>query len=191
MKLHTTALKKYWQEIPASVRKFLLTSIIIFFIWKVTYHLYLKPTRLIDMPLTIQTAKNTQQLLAVIYPNFNFTSEQIMPKQKIDFFGVYVMKDSKRIIGIFDPCNALEVFVIYIGFIICLPSNFKRMTLYISLGIIGLYILNIFRCSVLGVLNLNRTVYIDFAHHYLFTMVVYIGIFLGWVSYIKQSTNDI
>ena len=191
MKLNTTALKKYWQEIPTSVRKFLITAIIVFTIWKVCYHLYLKPTRLIDIPLTVQTAKNTQQLLQAIYPNFNFTIEQRLPKEKIDFFGVYIMKESKRIIGIFDPCNALEVFVIYIGLIICLPSNFKRMVLYIVLGIVGLYILNILRCTVLGILNVNRSIYVDFAHHYLFTMVVYIGIFLGWASYIKQSTNEI
>ena len=108
MRPNTNALKKYFQEIPASVRKFLITSLILFSIWKVTYHLYLKPTRLIDIPLTVQTAKNTQQLLAIIYPNFNFTIEQKMPKEKIDFFGVYIMKDSKRIVGIFDPCNALE-----------------------------------------------------------------------------------
>ena len=191
MRPNTNALKKYFQEIPASVRKFLITSLILFSIWKVTYHLYLKPTRLIDIPLTVQTAKNTQQLLAIIYPNFNFTIEQKMPKEKIDFFGVYIMKDSKRIVGIFDPCNALEVFVIYIGFIICLPSNFKRMALYIFIGILSLYGLNILRCSVLGILNFNRSNYVDFAHHYLFTMVVYVGIFLGWASYIKQSTNDI
>ena len=191
MRPNTNALKKYFQEIPASVRKFLITSLILFSIWKVTYHLYLKPTRLIDIPLTVQTAKNTQQLLAIIYPNFNFTIEQKMPKEKIDFFGVYIMKDSKRIVGIFDPCNALEVFVIYIGFIICLPSNFKRMALYIFIGILSLYGLNILRCSVLGILNFNRSNYVDFAHHYLFTMVIYVGIFLGWASYIKQATNEI
>lgn len=191
MKLNTTAFKKYWEEIPVSVRNFLITSIVLFSIWKVSYHVFLKPTRLIDVPLTVQTAKNTQQLLAAIYPKYSFTSEQIIPTKKIDFFGVYIIKDSKRIVGIFDPCNALEIFVIYIGFIICLPSNFKRMALYISLGIIGLYILNILRCSVLGILNFNKSNYVDFAHHYLFTMVVYIGIFLGWASYIKQPTNDI
>lgn len=191
MKSITSSLNKYFLEIPAPVRKFLITSIILFSIWKLTYHLYLKPSRLIDIPLTVQTAKNTQQLLATLYPNYNFFSEQKIPDKKIDFFGVYLLKDSKRIIGIFDPCNALEVFVIYIGFIICLPSNFKRMALYILLGIIGLYILNILRCTVLGILNINRSDYVDFAHHYLFTMVVYIGIFLGWASYINKSANEV
>lgn len=191
MKPSTNALKKYLQEIPPPVRKFLITSIILFSIWKLTYHLYLKPSRLIDIPLTVQTAKNTQQLLSVLYPSYHFFSQQKIPVKKIDFFGVYILNDTKRLIGIFDPCNALEVFVIYIGLIICLPSNFKRMALYIVLGIIGLYILNILRCTFLSVLNLNRSNYVDFAHHYLFTMVVYIGIFLGWASYIKQSANEV
>jgi hypothetical protein len=41
---------------------------------------------------------------------------------------------------------------------------------------------------VLAMLNINRSLYVDFAHHYLFTMVVYIAIFAGWALYINKTT---
>lgn len=193
MKPLFSRLKNYWNEIPQLVRKFLIRSLIIFSIWKFTYHMLLKPTRVIDVPLTVQTSKNTTQLLALLYPTLNFTTIQSIPANNKDFFGVQILKNSKKILTILDPCNALEVFVLYIAFIISLPSNLKRMSLFVIGGVIGIYILNIIRCTFLGILNMDRSSYIDFAHHYLFTMVVYVAIFIGWALYINQSpaTNEI
>ena len=181
-------LKKYWVDIPSAVRSFLVKAVLCFLIWKVTYHLYIKPHRLLDVPLTVQTASNTQQVLAFIYPQKNFTNKEVITHNKADFFGISIMANGKKVITVLDPCNALELYILYVLFIICLPSNWKRMLLFISLGIVGIYLLNIARCAVLGMLNINRSLYVDFAHHYLFTMVVYIAIFAGWALYINKTT---
>ena len=181
-------LKKYWVDIPSAVRSFLVKAVLCFLIWKVTYHLYIKPHRLLDVPLTVQTASNTQQVLAFIYPEKQFTNKEVITHNKSDFFGISIMANGKKVITVLDPCNALELYILYVLFIICLPSNWKRMLLFISLGIVGIYLLNIARCAVLGMLNINRSLYVDFAHHYLFTMVVYIAIFAGWALYINKTT---
>lgn len=181
-------LKKYWAEIPSAVRSFLVKAVIFFLIWKVAYHLYIKPHRLFDVPLTQQTATNTQQALAIIYPNIQFTSKEVVIRNKADFYGISIMANGRKIITVLDPCNALELYILYTFFIICLPSNWRRMLLFISLGIVGIYLLNIARCAVLGMLNINRSLYVDFAHHYLFTMVVYIAIFAGWALYLNKTT---
>jgi exosortase family protein XrtF len=191
MKPFYSKIANYWKEIPVSVRKFLLRTLIIFSIWKISYHVYIKPHRLLDVPLTTQTSNNTRQLLSIFYPNYHFTTSANKPANKNDFFGVTIYNETKKVVTILDPCNALELFIMYTGFIFCMPSNWKRMALFISIGLASIYLLNIIRCAVLGVLNINRSLYIDFAHHYLFTMVVYIAIFLGWALYIKKSTNEI
>jgi len=183
-----TDLKKYWQEIPGAVRSFLVKAVIFFLIWKVAYHLYIKPQRFLDVPLTVQTAINTQQALAIIYPNKQFTSKVVIPRNKADFYGISIGADGRKIITVLDPCNALELYILYTFFIICLPSNWRRMLLFIGVGIIGIYLLNIARCALLGILNINRSLYVDFAHHYLFTMVVYIAIFAGWALYLNKTT---
>ncbi len=181
-------LKKYWLDIPSTVRSFLVKAVLCFLIWKVTHHLYLKPHRLLDVPLTVQTASNTQQALELIYPAKQFTSKEVITHNKSDFYGISIMANDKKIITVLDPCNALELYILYVLFILCLPSNWKRMLLFISVGIVGIYVLNIARCVVLAMLNINRSLYVDFAHHYLFTMVVYIAIFAGWALYINKTT---
>lgn len=183
-------LKKYWQDIPSAVRSFLLKALLCFLIWKVVYHLYIKPHRLFDVPLTQQTAANTQQMLQLIYPQIHFTNTKVVIRSGADFYGITIWANAKKVITVLDPCNALELYILYVLFIICLPSNWKRMLLFSGLGILGIYVLNIARCVVLAMLNMNRSLYVDFAHHYLFTMVVYIAIFAGWALYINKSINN-
>lgn len=183
-------LKKYWQDIPRAVRSFLLKALLCFLIWKVAYHLFIKPHRLFDVPLTLQTATNTQQVLQLIYSQIHFTNTEVVVHSATDFYGITIWANAKKVITVLDPCNALELYVLYVLFIICLPSNWKRMALFIGLGILGIYVLNIARCVVLAILNLHRSLYVDFAHHYLFTMVVYIAIFAGWALYINKSMNN-
>lgn len=183
-------LKKYWQDIPSAVRSFLLKALLCFLIWKLAYHLYIKPHRFFDVPLTQQTATNVQQMLQLIYPKIHFTSTEVVVRSSADFYGITIRGDAKRIITILDPCNALELYILYMLFIICLPSNWKRMLLFIGLGTLGIYVLNIARCVVLTILNMNGSLYVDFAHHYLFAMVVYIAIFAGWALYINKSMNN-
>ncbi len=185
-----TEFKKYWQDVPFTVRKFLISALILFTIWKFSYHLYFKPHRLLDVPLTELTSKHTKTLLSFLYPQYHFSEIVIQPKTSQDFFGISIYKYTKKILSVFDPCNALELYVLYIAFIVCMPSNWKRMLFFIIAGLASIYLLNIIRCTFLGILNLNRSVYVDFAHHYLFTMVVYIAIFLIWALYIKKSTDD-
>lgn len=183
-------LKKYWQDIPSAVRSFLLKAVLCFLVWKVGYHLYIKPHRFLDVPLTQQTATNTQQMLQLIYPKIHFSNTEVVMRSGADFYGITIWANAKKIITVLDPCNALELYILYVLFIICLPSNWKRMLLFVGLGILGIYVLNIARCVVLAMLNMNRSLYVDFAHHYLFTMVVYIAIFAGWALYINKSMNN-
>jgi exosortase family protein XrtF len=188
--ISTNYLKKYWNETPAAVRSFLLKALVCFLIWKIAYHVYIKPHRLLDVPLTTQTATNTQKSLSLLYPQKNFSNSLVSTTDNSDFFGISIFANGKKVITILDPCNALELYILYVLFIICLPSNWKRMVLFSVLGIICIYLLNILRCTVLGMLNINKSLYVDFAHHYLFTMVVYIAIFAGWALYINKSMSN-
>ena len=178
--------KTFWTEVPPLVQKFLIRAFVIFLVWKFAYHLVLKPTRIIDKPLTQITGKFTMQTLQWVFPKNAFSYIEVLPNNWIDFFVVNLFMDGKKVIGIGDPCNGFELFVLYIGFLCCLPSNIKRMGLFIGGGVVSIFLLNIGRCAFLAWLNMNRNTYVDFAHHYLFRLMVYAGIFVGWMWYLKK-----
>ncbi len=178
-------MKKYWATIPTNIRKFLIKILVLFLIWKVSYHAYIKPNRLLDVPLTNITTKATVSILQ-LFPRFT----QVywlpkMPPNNFDLYGANVMIDGKKVIGIFDPCNALELYVLYIAFLVCLSTTLKRQIFFIAIGIAFIFTLNVLRCSGLVWFRFYSNQWFDFAHHYLFSLVVYAAIFLLWIKYSK------
>lgn len=178
-------LKKYWVEFPPQLRRFCVKALLLIVIWKLSYHLYLKPHRTIDKPLTAFTTASTVGFLSFFYEK-----EALSWKDARREKSASISLHGKHTLGIADGCNALELFLLYAGFIFCMPTNFKRMAIFITLGILGIYMLNILRCSGMFWFKLHKNEWFDFAHHYVFKIVVYVAIFGAWVWYCRKLTYD-
>jgi exosortase family protein XrtF len=174
-------IKKYWAEFPPLLRRFCIKALLLILIWKLSYHLYIKPHRTIDKPLTAITTATTVGFLSLFYED-----QELSWQDATDDSSAYIRLNGKRSLGIADGCNALELFILYAGFIICMPTNFKRAALFIIAGIIGIFILNILRCSGMFWFGLHKKEWFDFAHHYTFKIIVYAAIFGAWVWYCRK-----
>ncbi len=172
-------IKEEFNKIPSIVRFFLIKAFVVFISWQLVYHLILNPIRFPDKILTNITCYSTAKVLSLYYK---------------DAYAVYSQNKSiiiiggKKALGIADPCNALEIFVLYIAFLFCYPGNLKTRFKYSIIGIVLIYIANILRCSALTLLNLYDKGWMDISHHYLFTIVLYLLVFSLWVKYCKNVT---
>lgn len=170
------------KEIPSEIRKFIANAFIIFIAWKLFYHILLQPTRILDNPLTDFTTSTTVQLYNSFHNEVNLYFLQNTQSNR----GTTIMQGNKKIIGIDDGCNALELMVIYLAFLLCLPINkFNKLVAFILSGFLLIFLLNITRCFLLIYINFEYPRLMGFAHHYFFNTVVYIGIFFMWVRYLK------
>ena len=182
--------KKYYRNfnnLPKQVQLFFFRSIFLFIIWKLSYHFYVKPSRILDRPLTTFTAKGTVKILNLFSEN-KFTYQSYIPDNKNELSWYYLFLDNKKVIGIADACNGLELLLLYVGFILCYPtSTNKRMLYFLFWGSITIFIINILRCCVMAEVNLHSNVFFDFAHHYLFRLIIYGVIFFFWVKYTNEK----
>jgi exosortase family protein XrtF len=180
-----------WDKVPVAVKKFIFKAFAILLIWKVLYLAFLLPNRTLDRPLTYFTGVATTWLLNTCTGSTdystrnevsNVTTDQgytPMPLQKIFFH-------KENVVSIEDGCNALELFILYAGFIICMPARPLRRTLFIVGGIIAIYITNVIRCAGVAYIILYHNRYANFAHHYVFTFVVYGLIIALWLIFSKK-----
>lgn len=177
-------IKKYWAEFPPLLRNFLIKALLLILIWKLSYNLYLMPHGTIDKPLTAITTATTVGYLSLFYEkqelSWNYATD----------YSASISLSGKPVIGITSGCNALELYILYAGFIICMPTNFKRMALFIILGTIGIFILNFLRCSGMFWLQLYNKEWFDWAHTYIFKAIVYAAIFGTWVWYCRKINNN-
>ena len=184
-------LKDNYKKIPEPVRLFLTKALLIAAIWNLVYVLFL--SKYLDQYLTIHVGESTAAILNRYSPIKGFSSvygvyskisrDGIMLHQP----GSKIMLNGQMVINIANSCNALQLMVLYIGFIVCIPAKLIRKLYYIPLGVLSIDLANIFRTSILAILKVRYEVYFDFAHHYIFTIIVYSVIILMWLMFTRKS----
>ena len=175
------------KDIPLPIRLFLGKALLFFIVWKVVYSFFLYDSKFLDYPLTTHVAEASSVFLNNSMLLSGFTTQRVFTEHNsliIEASEIY--HNDNLVLLIADACNGLELMVLYIGFIVCMPSKFWRKIIYILLGVLFIDIINILRCSGLIYLREYFHAYFDFAHHYLFKAVVYAATFLMWMVYSRK-----
>ena len=177
MAVSAVSLKSAWQKIPPSIRAFGKRALMLLVGWIILYNTLLKPYRIPDRWLSNLTAKATAAFMTQVYKPSGFMEK--------DGWACVTM-NNRSIIRIGDPCNALDLFVLYLGFMLCIPRSKQRMLLFSIGGLVAIFAINVLRCAALAWMALQNHDWIEFAHKYVFTAIVYCCIFAGWVWYAKD-----
>ena len=185
-----TRLKAAQNKIPKQIRLFLGKAFLLFVVWKIIYNVFLYDAKYLDRALTAHVGNASVTLINSLGAMNGFVSKREMTDN--DNLGILkdevsvIYHNDKIVLNIANVCNGLELMVLYIGFIICMPSRFLRKFLYIILGLIVLDGINILRCVGLIYLREYYAIYFQFAHHYLFNAMVYTGTFIMWILYSRK-----
>lgn len=175
-------------KLNAEMKMFLLKLIIFVVSWEGLYVFLLKPKRIPDNILTewlTITVKHVINFFFRLNPPATWIVDPYQNACNIQWKG-------QTILIIFDDCNGLDLFIIYLAFILLLPYPIKRKLIFSVGGIIAIFIGNIFRCVALYWVFVHYRGMFDFNHHYVFTILMYLIIFYGWVLFTKkQPINEI
>jgi|688.fasta_scaffold565702_2 exosortase/archaeosortase family protein len=184
-------LRKGYESLPSPVRTFAWRAFLLFIFWKGLYLFLWQGPRTLDGPLTELVGRQSTRLLGLLRPSDTFSYKEVRSTYILDGIltqgqQTYVMKGDRTIVRIADNCNGLELLVLYLGFILCMPASLGRKLMFGLLGLIVIHFVNVLRCSGLGLMVISMKEYFDFAHHYLFKIVIYATIFLLWVWFSKS-----
>lgn len=160
--------------IPPHVTKLLLRAALLFGAWLLAYSLVIAPWGVPDAFLTGIVVKGTVALLSLFFADAHAVGNDIV-------------LNGVEAVSIANSCNGLELIMLYLGIIILMPQSIKKMAIFIGSGIVVITILNIFRCSALAYMFLHEMDMADFAHHYVFKIIIYAVVFYGWVLYTKKN----
>jgi exosortase family protein XrtF len=180
-----------WKQIPKTVRVFFGRALLLFVGWKTIYLIFLLPGRVLDGPLTYSVGVLTTKTLNVFSPSHSFSVISAMDTSYFEETKKFasqmqIYQNKQKTLAISDECNALEILVLYAGFIICFPSPTARKLRFILIGFVSIYLLNIIRCSALVLIEIHYNEYLDISHHFIFTFIVYAFIFLLWHIFAKK-----
>ena len=169
------AVKKLYNDIPKPVKRFLIRAAIFFIVWRLLYYFVFEPTHIPDQQLIDIVIIGTKAVLSLVYSS-------------IGEIGDVIIINGRQTLQVAKDCNGLELIIVYLGFLDCWPTNAKRFWKYALIGPVVITALNILRCSALGVMFYNQHHLADFAHHYVFKLIIYAVTFWLWVMYSKKQT---
>ncbi len=178
-------MKQKWLSLGPA-QQFIIKSVSCVVLWRLLYVFILKPITFPDKILTRLIGEGTIVVIN-LFSNSKLGKAYCMNGHSGE---VVLVRNNHALLRIGDACNGLELMLIYLGVIALLPGNAKRKGIYISLGIVGLLIANMFRCAGLQYIYVYYPQLFETTHHYLFTLVMYVLIFVGWVMYINKVKQD-
>jgi len=173
----------FYQELPSTVKRVLLRGLLLWFVFSVSYYYIFLPHGKMVKAFTHITSISTVWVLN------NYYSEGFVMGSPTTL-GEIIQLGKRNILYIMDTCSGFKLFVLYLGFLICAPGKVKSKLLYSFTGVILIYILNILRCCAIAILVLQKPHWTYFAHHYIFTIIVYSAIFFLWLSFLKIKKSS-
>jgi exosortase/archaeosortase family protein len=167
---------------------FFFKAFLVFVAWKVLYLFWLQPKGILDTPLTHAVGSATVSTLNFFSGAGVFKGVEGSQTQELDGGDVTsavtdIYRGSQETLRVADACNGLELMVLYIGFLFCYPGSLSRRLVFGFGGLCIIFLVNILRCSLLVWIFLRYRKYLDFSHHFFFTFLVYVCIFLLWWRY--------
>lgn len=88
------------------------------------------------------------------------------------------------------PCNAFSLFILYGGFLLAFPGQWKRKLLFLLSGILLIHLLNLARVVALILLAYHNPAVLEFNHSYTFTLIIYVCIFVLWMYWINLYSKN-
>lgn len=183
-----------WKQIPIEVRGFLKRSFVLMIIWQLVYGLFLFPTRILDDSLTRFTGIATEEVLSFFYSDRSFKTEHLLiaSSEQADSTQIgtaLVWMGEQPLINIVDTCNGLNMYVLFIGFILAFPALTRLKVSFGILGLVTLIVVNIARCVGLAALQIHHPSLTVFAHHYIFNVLTYAAVFGLWYWFTKKAAK--
>jgi len=86
-------------------------------------------------------------------------------------------------------CLGRNTIGLLIGFILALPGKLKNKIWYSAMGLVIFIILNVLRITALAITQYCCPERLDFNHHFLFKIIVYVIILILWIIWINKYSE--
>ncbi|MFN4973005.1 MAG: hypothetical protein ACK45I_05070 [Bacteroidota bacterium] len=154
-------------------------------IWFVVYEFSLKANGKLDKYITVHVTEYVCFMLNVSgYETYYKTTLRLGEAY------IYFVPKIKPVVRMGASCNGLELFVLFIFFVVSYPGRWMYKIPYLISGLLVIDIINILRSYWLTLMAYNRYPYFDLFHRYIFIAMIYgavFGLWMLWANYFSKK----
>lgn len=134
-------------------------------------------------PFTILVAEHTANLLYVIGFEAIVMPSVILPNASLVLNGDIV-------VNVYEGCNAINVSILFVAFLFAYKGSFKKTFIFSLIGLVSIYIFNLFRVGGLFLVALYFPNHLYLMHKFVFTGVIYAFVFGLWFIWVQQLNRN-
>jgi len=108
----------------------------------------------------------------------------VIPYGKEPSIKLYI--NNQYLANIIEGCNALSIIILFISFVVSFSQNFKKTLLFIFVGTVLIYSINILRIAILAIAIYEYPQYQSFLHGIIFPGLIYGMVFLLWMLWVRM-----
>jgi exosortase family protein XrtF len=131
--------------------------------------------------ITVIVARNTIGVLNL------FDVASIEESNKDHFIKLFYKQT--YVARVIEGCNAMSIIVLFISFVIAFSGKIKQTVLFILLGSIIIYILNVLRIALLCVLMYHFPSQEPILHGVVFPLIIYGTVFILWIIWVNKFSK--
>jgi len=158
------------------LKSFAVKAALLLFGWLIIYHGFIVPDGRANKWLTDQVVNGTKIGLSLI----GYESAQGLVDESNPDSSRYIYIENQPVVLVADECNGFELMALFIGFLLAFPGPWKWKALFIPIGSIIIFLVNVIREVVLALNYKYFQETFDFNHKYTYVLIVYLVIFMIW-----------
>lgn len=168
-----------------SVLKFIVTFLVVYIVLSIGYKYYLQfseATNFYPDYITHLVAIQSEYILNTMGYNTQVIPHPNEPSMKLLLNGHYLAR-------VIEGCNSISVIILFVSFVIAFSGRFKYTLLFILLGSVLLYTVNLLRIVLLSIGIYLFPENSNFLHAVIFPSIIYGMVFLLWVFWVNRFSN--
>ncbi|MEJ0030753.1 MAG: exosortase family protein XrtF [Bacteroidota bacterium] len=158
---------------------FLLKFVGLYVVLNTVYGLWISSYAPLPDPITKVVTHQSVACISITEKNISIGSVATSPN-------VPILKDGRAVVNVYEGCNGLNVMFVFLSFVIAYTGTLWKTAWFCVVGLVLIYIFNLFRVSLLYFIAEYYPNNLYFFHKYLFTGVLYGIVFVLWYFWVRK-----
>lgn len=158
---------------------FLLKFIGLYIVLNTVYGFWIEYYSPLPDPITRVVTNHTASLLSLVH-------DQVTAGAVLNSPNVPLQQNGKTVVSVFEGCNSLNVMIVFVSFIVAFTGTLRKTVIFGLIGIVLIYIFNLFRVGLLFYIARYWPNNLYFFHKYLFTGLLYAMVFFLWYLWVTR-----
>lgn len=176
-----TSLRQLYHEYRPAIL-FLIRFLGIYILGNVIYGIWVTGYGNLADPFTHIVTNHAASLLRAI----GFDADTLSSTVRAS---VALTLDGKTVVNVFEGCNAINVSILFIAFIVAYKGSWQNTVIFSLLGLVSIYLFNLIRVSSLFLVAKFFPDHLYYMHKFVFTGVIYAYVFVLWYLWVKKYTK--